>query len=119
MGKTSPIQFLRQVKQEVKKVTWPAKKEVTQEKVSKDKFKSEIEKFNNEFLVYENKKIQNISQEYIEYINELNKQLDFWYDINKEDIVMTLYTNKTITNIDSSIFSISNSKIKNRYNEIC
>ena len=29
MGKTSPIQFLRQVKQEVKKVTWPAKKEVT------------------------------------------------------------------------------------------
>ena len=24
----SPIQFLRQVKQEVKKVTWPAKKEV-------------------------------------------------------------------------------------------
>ena len=30
MGKTSPIQFLRQVKQEVKKVTWPSKKEVTQ-----------------------------------------------------------------------------------------
>ena len=30
MGKTSPIQFLRQVKQEVKKVTWPTKKEVTQ-----------------------------------------------------------------------------------------
>lgn len=29
MGKTSPIQFLRQVKQEVKKVTWPSKKEVT------------------------------------------------------------------------------------------
>lgn len=28
MGKTSPIQFLRQVKQEVKKVTWPSKKEV-------------------------------------------------------------------------------------------
>lgn len=25
---TSPIQFLRQVKQEVKKVTWPTKKEV-------------------------------------------------------------------------------------------
>ena len=30
MGKTSPIQFFRQVKQEVKKVTWPTKKEVTQ-----------------------------------------------------------------------------------------
>lgn len=29
MGNTSPIQFLRQVKQEVKKVTWPAKKDVT------------------------------------------------------------------------------------------
>ena len=29
MGKTSPIQFFRQVKQEVKKVTWPSKKEVT------------------------------------------------------------------------------------------
>ena len=28
MGKTSPIQFFRQVKQEVKKVTWPSKKEV-------------------------------------------------------------------------------------------
>lgn len=28
MGKTSPIQFLRQVKQEVKKVTWPEKKDV-------------------------------------------------------------------------------------------
>lgn len=28
MGNTSPIQFFRQVKQEVKKVTWPAKKEV-------------------------------------------------------------------------------------------
>jgi len=28
MAKTNPIQFLRQVKQEVKKVTWPAKKEV-------------------------------------------------------------------------------------------
>ena len=28
MVKTSPIQFLRQVKQEVKKVTWPAKKDV-------------------------------------------------------------------------------------------
>ncbi len=28
--KISPIQFFRQVKQEVKKVTWPAKKEVTQ-----------------------------------------------------------------------------------------
>ena len=25
---TSPIQFLRQVKQEMKKVTWPSKKEV-------------------------------------------------------------------------------------------
>lgn len=30
MTKTSPIQFFRQVKQEVKKVTWPSKKEVTQ-----------------------------------------------------------------------------------------
>ena len=30
MTKTSPIQFFRQVKQEVKKVTWPTKKEVTQ-----------------------------------------------------------------------------------------
>lgn len=29
MGKTNPIQFLRQVKQEVKKVTWPSKKDVT------------------------------------------------------------------------------------------
>ena len=28
--KTSPIQFFRQVKQEVKKVTWPTKKEVSQ-----------------------------------------------------------------------------------------
>jgi len=28
MGNTSPIQFFRQVKQEVKKVTWPAKKDV-------------------------------------------------------------------------------------------
>ena len=28
MGHTSPVQFLRQVKQEVKKVTWPSKKEV-------------------------------------------------------------------------------------------
>ena len=28
MVKTSPIQFLRQVKQEVKKVTWPVKKDV-------------------------------------------------------------------------------------------
>ncbi len=28
MGNTSPVQFLRQVKQEVKKVTWPSKKEV-------------------------------------------------------------------------------------------
>lgn len=30
MGKTSPIQFFRQVKQEVKKVTWPTKKDVLQ-----------------------------------------------------------------------------------------
>ena len=30
MAKISPIQFFRQVKQEVKKVTWPSKKEVTQ-----------------------------------------------------------------------------------------
>lgn len=29
MAKTNPIQFLRQVKQEVKKVTWPLKKDVT------------------------------------------------------------------------------------------
>ena len=28
MGKTNPIQFFRQVKQEVKKVTWPSKKDV-------------------------------------------------------------------------------------------
>lgn len=28
--KISPIQFFRQVKQEVKKVTWPTKKEVSQ-----------------------------------------------------------------------------------------
>jgi preprotein translocase subunit SecE len=30
MAKVSPLQFLRQVKQEVKKVTWPTKKEVMQ-----------------------------------------------------------------------------------------
>lgn len=30
MTKVSPIQFFRQVKQEVKKVTWPTKKEVVQ-----------------------------------------------------------------------------------------
>ena len=30
MAKVSPIQFFRQVKQEVKKVTWPTKKEVLQ-----------------------------------------------------------------------------------------
>lgn len=29
MAKISPIQFFRQVKQEVKKVTWPARKEVS------------------------------------------------------------------------------------------
>lgn len=28
--KVSPIQFLRQVRQEVKKITWPTKKEVMQ-----------------------------------------------------------------------------------------
>ena len=28
--KVSPIQFFRQVRQEVKKITWPKKKEVTQ-----------------------------------------------------------------------------------------
>jgi len=28
--KTSPIQFFRQVRQEIKKVTWPTKKEVVQ-----------------------------------------------------------------------------------------
>lgn len=28
--KVSPIQFFRQVRQEVKKVTWPTKKEVSQ-----------------------------------------------------------------------------------------
>lgn len=30
MAKISPIQFFRQVKQEVKKVTWPTEKEVIQ-----------------------------------------------------------------------------------------
>ena len=30
MAKISPIQFFRQVKQEVKKVTWPTRKEVIQ-----------------------------------------------------------------------------------------
>lgn len=30
MAKISPLQFFRQVKQEVKKVTWPTKKEVMQ-----------------------------------------------------------------------------------------
>lgn len=30
MAKINPIQFLRQVKQEIKKVSWPTKKEVTQ-----------------------------------------------------------------------------------------
>lgn len=30
MAKVNPLQFLRQVKQEVKKVTWPTKKEVMQ-----------------------------------------------------------------------------------------
>ena len=30
MAKVSPIQFFRQVKQEVKKVTWPTRKEVMQ-----------------------------------------------------------------------------------------
>ena len=30
MAKVSPIQFFRQVKQEVKKVSWPVKKEVMQ-----------------------------------------------------------------------------------------
>ena len=34
--------------------------------------------------------------------------------INKEDTIMTLYTNKQITTIDNSIFSISNDKIKNQ-----
>lgn len=29
MAKISPIQFFRQVKQEVKKITWPTKNEVT------------------------------------------------------------------------------------------
>ena len=29
MAKTNPIQFLRQVKQEIKKVSWPTKKDVT------------------------------------------------------------------------------------------
>ncbi len=28
--KVSPIQFFRQVRQEVKKITWPSRKEVTQ-----------------------------------------------------------------------------------------
>lgn len=30
MGKVNPIQFLKQVKQEVKKVSWPTRKEVYQ-----------------------------------------------------------------------------------------
>lgn len=30
MAKVSPMQFFRQVKQEVKKVTWPTRKEVIQ-----------------------------------------------------------------------------------------
>ncbi len=30
MAKISPIQFFRQVKQEVKKITWPTRKEVMQ-----------------------------------------------------------------------------------------
>jgi len=30
MAKVSPIQFFRQVKQEIKKVSWPTKKEVVQ-----------------------------------------------------------------------------------------
>ena len=30
MAKISPIQFFRQVKQEIKKVSWPTRKEVTQ-----------------------------------------------------------------------------------------
>ncbi len=30
MAKSNPILFFRQVKQEVKKVTWPTRKEVTQ-----------------------------------------------------------------------------------------
>ena len=30
MAKISPLQFFRQVKQEVKKVTWPTRKEVFQ-----------------------------------------------------------------------------------------
>ena len=30
MAKISPIQFFRQVKQEIKKVTWPTRKEVIQ-----------------------------------------------------------------------------------------
>jgi preprotein translocase subunit SecE len=30
MAKISPLQFFRQVKQEVKKVTWPTRKEVSQ-----------------------------------------------------------------------------------------
>ena len=33
--------------------------------------------------------------------------------INKEDIIMTLYTNKEITSIDNTIFSISKTKTKN------
>lgn len=30
MAKVSPIQFIRQVKQEIKKVSWPTRKEVVQ-----------------------------------------------------------------------------------------
>lgn len=33
MAKISPIQFFRQVKQEIKKVTWPTRKEVMQSSI--------------------------------------------------------------------------------------
>ena len=41
----------------------------------------------------------------------VNKNIDDY--INKEDIIMTLYTNKQVTEIDNSIFKISDKKITN------
>ena len=35
MAKISPLQFFRQVRQEVKKVTWPTRKEVMQEQAQR------------------------------------------------------------------------------------
>ena len=41
----------------------------------------------------------------------INKNINDY--INKEDIIMTLYTNKEITALDNSIFKISKDRIKN------